>query len=291
MKIDPVEASTLPKWLVNMARHDGFRRVDLEEQFITVTSLLQPTNIVRLTDRYWDEIEFGIVDSIPALLGQAWHDEAAKHDPSEGSSELRMEVEFDGWRISGQPDYFGETKVIDRKTSKVWSRVFGKPEWTEQLNVYRWLISQALQDRHIPSELEVHVVYVDWTENVAKRGKEYPQSRFEVIPVDVWPLDLTEAFIRSKLAALEAREFSLCSPQERWERGECYAVMKPGRKSAVKLCETMEDADFIANNVPGGTVVHREGDPVRCRSWCDVKEFCPFGRTLADRDAVRPDNP
>ena len=88
------------------------------------------------------------------------------------------------------------------------------------------------------------------------------------------------AFVEAKLAALEASDVFICSPDQRWERGEHWAVMKTGRKTAMKRCDTATEAATIAGGITGGYVEHRPGDPVRCRSWCNVRQFCDFGKTL-----------
>jgi hypothetical protein len=263
-----------------MAAASLTRRIYLDEQRVSVTSLLAPAHQLRLLDRHWNELEVDPLDLIPSLLGTAWHDAAAQHDPPEGVSEERLEVEFQGWRISGQPDYWDSEVVIDRKTAKTWSRIYGSPEWEQQLNLYAWLIDQIGPDAAPwPRRLEIHVVYTDWMESGAKRNADYPKSRFEIIPIPNWSADETASFIRQRLDLLEMPTPPLCSSDERWTRAESWAVMRQGRKTAVRLCVTEHEAEMLAEEV-GGYVEYRPGNPVRCRTWCAAQPFCEFGKNL-----------
>ncbi len=47
-------------------------------------------------------------------------------------------------------------------------------------------------------------------------------------------------------------QIPFCSAEERWERGEKWAVMKRGRKSAVKLHTSEFSAEQHLANLPAG---------------------------------------
>ena len=275
MRLDPTVS--IPPWLrALLQRSIKQRRLWLEQRVISVTTLLQPAWMVYLQDRHWDEIVVDPMSLLPAALGNAWHEEAAKCDPGGGMSEARIEVPIGDWTLTGQPDYWDPDVIVDRKTAKVWSRVFGKPEWEQQLNLYRWLIHTATGNL-IP-RLEVHVLYTDWTDRGAMRNADHPRKRFEVIEAPVWGIDTADRFIEKRLSALEKAIVDPCTPEERWERGEWWAVMKPQRKTAVKRCGDEDEAYQIAKSITGGYVEHRPGEKIRCKSWCNVSQFCPVGR-------------
>lgn len=280
MRLDPnIE---IPVWLRRLLSQNLDRRFDLENRFISVTGLLQPAHMLRLKQRHWDDLVVNPIDLLPSAIGTAWHEVSAKWDDPDGASEVRIEVEYDDWTISGQPDYFDSTTIVDRKTAKVWSRVFGKPEWEQQLNLYRWLLHRGAG--YDIGKLEVHVIYLDWISAYAKKHHDsgLPPLRFEVLQLPVWDYDRCEAFVRQRLELLVNPTPAICTPEERWERGECWAVMKKGRKSALKRCDTLQQAVDLANSTTTGYVEHRPGEAVRCRSWCDVATFCPFGQALEE---------
>lgn len=272
--------SEIPTWLRNLAlaQHVRKPRYDLDHKMISVTSLLTPPHMLRLQERYRDVIEADPVALIPSMIGTAWHVMAAEHDKPLGMSETRIEVELDGWHISGQPDYFDTEILIDRKLTRMWAPVYGKPEWEQQLNCYRWIISRGLG--YSIDTLEVHAVYVDWSETQAKRNRDLPDARFQVLPQTIWSLDEAEQFITERLVRLED-DFEICQPDERWERGETWAVYKPRRVRAHRLCATPDEAEALAREIDG-RVEHRPADPVRCRSWCSVAPLCRFGSSLVD---------
>ena len=55
-----------------------------------------------------------------------------------------------------------------------------------------------------------------------------------------------------------------------------YVVMKPGRKSAVKLHEDEEEAHAHSASLGHGhTVVTRPGESKRCYRWCMARSVCP----------------
>jgi hypothetical protein len=68
-----------------------------------------------------------------------------------------------------------------------------------------------------------------------------------------------------------------CTPDEQWRRPDKWAVMKPGRKSAVRLCDSKEEADAFIGEKEGERTPYTElqpAQPLRCRMYCDVAPFC-----------------
>jgi hypothetical protein len=98
------------------------------------------------------------------------------------------------------------------------------------------------------------------------------------IPVEMWPHEKTREFIVSRIALHEAAAFATdeglapCTPEERWQKETTYAVMKPGRKSALSVHVSMETAQ--ASLIGGASIVARPGKSVRCASYCPVSGIC-----------------
>lgn len=275
-----------PSWLAPLVREMTARRPLLDERVIHVTQLLKPAHMLRLEQKHFDEMEADAESFVPALVGQAWH---AFIEPRQNGGYVETEIQvavasrsLRRWKLTGRPDWFDRDRIIDHKTTRVWSAVFGKPEWEEQLNIYRYLVHHGMGIT--PEQLEVHAVYLDWSETQAMRNPDLPRRRLEVLPVPVWPLESTESFIKDRLAALETPALEVCTPAERWERGEHWAAMKRGRKTALARCDTEAEAAAIAEQASGGYVEHRPGKPVRCLSWCSVRPFCAFGQKLEGAD-------
>jgi hypothetical protein len=70
-----------------------------------------------------------------------------------------------------------------------------------------------------------------------------------------------------------------CTPEERWEKPPKFAVMKNGMKRAVRLFDRQEDADLLTETKGENHFVeYRQGESIRCRSFCLCRKFCNFYR-------------
>ena len=65
-----------------------------------------------------------------------------------------------------------------------------------------------------------------------------------------------------------------CTPEERWAKPDKWAVMKHGRKSAVKVFDSEEEAN--ANIGLGDYIEYRQGVDTKCEDYCMVNQFCPY---------------
>lgn len=268
-------ASNLPPHLFNVLRaayendlYDGPRG----EKSLSVTALIGPPQKLRLEREHEAEIEMDVLDTVPALLGQALHhilERAGNASPSH-IPERRLATVYDGWIISGKTDLYEtkEQEIIDYKNSSVWTYIFGKEEWTQQLNVYRWI---SERNGHPVKKLSIGLFCGDWRRSEAKRSPDYP-SRVVSIPVPLWTMEQTEAFVDARLKRHQDA-LAECTDAEKWAKPTTYAVMKPGRKSALSVHETMEAARPEAQKV-GGTVQVRPGESIRCASYCNAAPFC-----------------
>jgi len=241
------------------------------EKTLSVTQLIGPPQKLTLERLHAEEIEIDVLDTVPALLGQALHhilERAGAAAPSH-IPERRLAVVYDGWIISGKTDLYEtkEQEIVDYKNSSVWTYVFGKIEWEQQLNVYRW-ISEC--NGHPVKKLSIGLFCGDWRRSEAKRSPDYP-ARVVSMPVKVWTMDEAEAYIDRRLklhrAAAEGN-IPECSPEERWMKPTKYAVMKHGRKSAISLHDAKPECP------PGHYIETRQGESVRCKDYCAAAPFC-----------------
>lgn len=246
------------------------------EKTISVTQLISPPQKLKLEKEHAADLEMDVLDTVPALLGQALHHilERAGAAAPTLVPERRLAAVHDGWTISGKTDLY-ETKdqeLIDYKNSSVWTYVFGKIEWEQQLNVYRWL---SERNGHPVQKLSIGLFCGDWRRGEAKRSPDYP-ARVVSIPVVVWSMDATTDFIDACLkrhrAALDGRVVE-CTPDERWAKPTTYALMKPGRKTALAV-GTDEAAVRAMATGAGHTVEVRKGESVRCKDYCGAAPWC-----------------
>ena len=75
-------------------------------------------------------------------------------------------------------------------------------------------------------------------------------------------------------------EIPECTPEERWATAPKWAVMKEGRKTAVKLFDTDADAiNFIEDlekEKDKHYVEERKGQDRKCDDYCPCAAFCNY---------------
>ncbi len=240
---------------------------------IRTTSLIGPPQATAITAAHKDEIEVDCVDMIPALIGQGLHRMLEDVLPP-FESEVALTAGINGWRVTGTADHVSPDGVItDWKSCKMMKLQKADTEgWEQQLNVYAYLAQQM----QIPvRKVQVIAVMIDWTEFAGKRaGMESPVV---TVPLPLWDEVTAERWIKGRLRELEDAfegKPRPCTDEERWYSQSVYAVMKEGRKSAVKLCSTEDEALEIANQHKGGYVDHRGGVYRRCERWCKAAPWC-----------------
>lgn len=236
-----------------------------------------------------DNLEQDVADRIPALLGSAVHKiiEKGSKDIPGHIVEERLFCEILGWKISGAVDLQidngdGTWEINDYKVTSVYSVQTEKPEWEQQLNCYAYLAYRSMGRR--VNSLKIIAILRDWSNKQAEISPSYPQSRVLAVDIPVWPFEDQEAFVYERIATHQAAQKSVdsgenliyCTDQERWLRGEAWALMKEGRKSAVRLYDNKEEAERDCESAGAGhSVVHRPGNPIRCSgNYCLVSRWC-----------------
>lgn len=273
----------LPVSIENAVKYDSYKK----EGRFSITEIIKPPQIRVLEKRHDAMITADVSDGLWRLLGQAVHYILEQGEHEEHIQEERLGIDVNGVRITGKIDLYSgiETKVIDYKITSVWSFIYGvKPEWTEQSNLYKLLYEEA----GFPvNGLEIHAILRDWQQSKVN-GNGYPRIPFQRVSVPMWSKAQTRAFLNERVALhLEAEGLNdevlpPCTPAEQWSKPTTYAVMKKGRKTAVRVLNTNADAvQFIANISTNGKTKKqdyhidvRPGQKIRCEGYCNAKPFC-----------------
>lgn len=276
----------LPAAIVNNVMNDEYSRGDA---VMSVTQLLNSPRIVLLQRVNESKMVTDVVDRLPSMLGTAMHKVLERGANPEDIVEERFFLDILGWRISGAvdlqtPKSDGTWEINDYKLTSVYSVMSEKWEWEAQLNMYAYLMREA-KDRRV-SSMKIVAILKDWNRKQGAFKPDYPDAPIVVVNVPVWDDARQKEYIEGRVAlhqrnsdALDKGEsIDYCSPQERWLRNESWAVMKKGRKSAVKLFGTKEEADgWISgqNDSEALTSEHRPGEPIRCSgNYCGVAQWC-----------------
>ena len=279
----------IPQEIINAVHNDNYSR---GKATISATGLLQPPRIRLLAQEHYDKLTIDVSDEIWKLLGQSVHTilERANENSEDIITEQRMFAKVKDWTVSGQTDSIDvkSNTLKDYKVTSVWSIVSalkeGKVEWEQQLNIYAYLYKQTTE-RTI-DQLNIIAIARDWNKNQYLRsGGDYPPSPVTVLNIDLWSDEEQEAFIKQRVSIHQEAEVDylindklpLCTDEERWRRKDTYRVEKKGRKTAVRVLDTQEEADeYIGGHKDSKLlkVVEAKGECVRCANYCDVAEFC-----------------
>ena len=279
----------IPQEIINAVHNDNYSR---GKATISATGLLQPPRIRLLAQEHYDKLTIDVSDEIWKLLGQSVHTilERANEDNEDTITEQRMFATVKDWTVSGQTDSIDvkSNTLKDYKVTSVWSIVSalkeGKAEWEQQLNIYAYLYKQ--NTGKTIDQLNIIAIARDWNKNQYLRsGGDYPPSPITVLNIDLWSDEEQEAFIKQRVSIHQEAEVDylindklpLCTDEERWRRKDTYRVEKKGRKTAVRVLDTQEEADKYMEGHKDSKllkVVEAKGECVRCANYCDVAEFC-----------------
>jgi len=287
----------LPSAILNNALNDEYSRGD---SVMSVTQLLNSPRIVLLQRVNESKMVTDVVDRLPSILGTALHKVLEKGANPGEIVEERFFLDILGWRISGAvdlqiPKTDGSWEVNDYKLTSVYSVMSEKWEWEAQLNMYAYLMRESVGRR--VSSMKIVAILKDWSRKQGTFKPGYPEAPVVMVDVPVWDDARQKEYIEGRVAlhqknaeALDKGEpIDYCSDQERWLRGETWAVMKKGRKSAVKLFDTEEEADdWISRQEDGSSLarLHRPGEPIRCAgNYCGVSAWCRQWLEQSDQGA------
>lgn len=268
----------------------------------SVTSLLKGTCQVILERRYQDLIEVDVSEQIFMIFGSAIHKVLEESQETDDQlKENKFHVDVNGYELSGIFDLYDakEKKVTDYKSSTVWKIIYNEiDDWKQQLLMYAWML------RKIGFECdkgEIVAMLKDHSKTKAKIDKSYPPYPVYKIMFEFTEKDFEEIekFILMKFIDISVAEetdtdkLEPCSPKERWETETKFAVKKEGRKTALKVCDSKEQAEMYieAKGLDSKHYIEeRKGECKKCNEYCNVNIYCPFYRKLKGLDKESEEN-
>lgn len=268
-----------PETLVALASREYYTKGAAQ---YSVTELLSPPRIRRLREQFHDKVEQDVADMLWSMLGSALHVVMERGQTEGHITEERLFHEIDGVTISGQIDLQherdGGVVITDYKFTSAWAVMADKPEWEQQLNVYRWLVETVKGNR--VDALNICALIRDFSRHDTREG--YPAAPIQMVSIPMWDLKDAEEFVRRRLDmhrdAKVAHDFGdalpECSPEERWQSETVYAVKREGRKTAIRVFKNQEEANELATKEKGYVEI-RPGEPKRCTgNYCGVAQWC-----------------
>lgn len=261
----------LPKAVVLAVQNDPYTRGKSD---ISVTQLIAPPYQRKLRETV--EAHEDVAERLFSLYGQIGHGILERAGLKLGSDvENRLFAQFNNWTVSGQYDLFEDGVLMDYKFTTFWSVKGDEPktEWVQQLNLLRLL---AIRNGMDVKALRIIALLRDHQMTQAKRDPEYPQLPIASVDIPMWDIVEAEEFMLDRVKAHQDAAPPPCTDEERWMQPAVFALKKNGRKTAVKLYESRDEAEAAAT--AGGKdhfVEHRPGEYRRCTSYCNVSHGCP----------------
>jgi len=252
-----------------------------------VTSLLKGIRETILERRHHNEIEQDVADMIWLIFGTAVHSILEQSQEADHEfKEERLKVAIGEYVLSGQFDlYDTNTGIVkDYKTCSVWKLVFGDfHDWRKQLLIYGWMLRKTgfeVKGGQIVALLKDH------SKRDAKFKADYPKYPVETVSFRFTEEDFMEIeeFLFSKFNEIKECEqmsddvLPICTMEERYNSGNKYAVMKNGRKTALRVLDTMQDAEEWKKANSGDSIEIREGEDKKCIDYCAVAPFCSYAK-------------
>jgi len=283
--------SNLPASIVDAIKADPYSKGGSDW---SVTQLIDPPQLRRLMRDHYDDVTEDVSDRIWALYGQSVHAILERAGRPGDVVEQRFYMPTEYGVVSGQIDHYStETETLsDWKVTSVYKvkRSLQEPphEWVKQLNMQAQLMRHA---GIYPMALQIVAICRDWQKGAALREKDYP-ARAVTIPIPLWPESDVHEYIEERARLHYSVMFRNadvpCTDEERWKREDQFAVMRKGKKRALRLLDskeevkqylidndlaTVQDNRYVIND--DITIETRPGAYVRCAEYCPVSTVCP----------------
>ena len=265
---------------VSVERHN-------EKGCYSATTILHGACETILQERHYDEIEVDASDSIWAVFGSAVHSIFEKQNTGT-EKEAFYSFPVSHSKVTGRVDsYDPQTQTLhDFKTCAVWKIIYQDfDDWYKQGMIYAWLMKKNGVE---VKRCEFIALIKDYSKSKAKVDQNYPQLPTYIYRFDVTEkaLEEIEKFIFDKVSELEKaellsdEELTPCTKEERWATEDKWAIMKAGRKTALKVCSSEEEAKSLMETMGGTDIEFRQGESKKCSDYCTVCQFCPFYKSL-----------
>ena len=250
----------------------------------SATTLNKGTKEIILQERHWNEFTVDAADSVWATFGTAVHAIMEKYEDGNFHEE-KFDIPVSDSRVTGVVDSYDMERGIinDWKTASVYKIMKADfSDWYRQGMTYAWLLKQNGLDVR---RCRFIALLKDHSMTKAETDGSYPQSPVFVYEFEVTPEELAQAGARitAKVKDIEAAELmsddeiAPCTHEERWADGDKWAVMKNGRKTAVRVFDTEIDAENCAGELGNSHYVeHRPAVSRKCGKYCLCKDFCNF---------------
>lgn len=241
----------------------------LKEQFLSIPITLSDGDIYTLS---------GICDLFDTEAGEVV-------DYKVTSTFKALKKDYEDYRMQGLMYAYMISKIKFYKYKSCKDVAAGIDRYTYSINLDLEDVNLKYEEAYFkPKKAKFYMILRDWQKSKAKFDKDYPQS--QVIPVvfrftqkdfDFIEKWLIEKFEKIKKAEqLADQDLPMCSDQDRWKNPDVFAVMKKGRKTALRLLNTEQEAQDYSAKYGGDYIEYRKGEDRKCKEYCNCCDFCPY---------------
>lgn len=283
--------------LPDMLQRAVEKEYEYKDKRYSITSLLETDRALMLKRRYNNIIEQDVSECIWMLFGSVTHYalETGIELKENEYVEEHLEHTFDnGYTLSGIVDHIYDY-VDDYKTTSVWSIIFKSDfdKWKKQLQMGAYLFYKKYGVWKYKGR--IIAILKDWNRNDAKYKEDYPKLPVEVIDFDLGTPEEIEAWVINRfnqiieLEQLSDSQLPMCTMEERFNKGDRYAVKKKANKTASKIHNTLAEAEeHLANleeKYPNVYEIEvRPGEDTKCLNYCSCCKQCPYYLMNYDED-------
>lgn len=283
--------------LPDMLQRAVEREYTYRDKRYSITSLLETDRALMLKRRYNDQIEQDVSDCIWMLFGSVTHYalETGIETKENEYVEEHLEYTFEnGYTLSGIIDHVYDF-VDDYKTTSVWTVIYGSnnDKWKKQLEMGAYL--HYKEHGNWINKGRIIAILKDWNKKDSIAKADYPKMPVAVIEFDLGTPEEIEKWILNrfdeiiKLEQMSDFDLPMCSLEERFNKGDTYAVKKKANKTATKVHKTLEEArEHLINlemkypNVY--EIEERKGEDTKCLNYCACNKQCPYYLMNYDQD-------
>ena len=254
---------------------------------LSATALIDAPLVRVLMMKHVKEIEEDASERMWAMLGTAIHWVIEQNGSKEASEAKRICKHKSGATLVCIGDFYENQILTDWKVTSTWSWLLGgKSSWEKQLNVVKYIYE--LNEMPV-KEMYVYAILRDWVKSKSY-DRDYPDIPFQGVKIPIWEPEKLEKYIDERVEAHLFAEslidsignVPICTPEERWQRPDTYAVKREGIKRAVRVFDTNDEAEKFMEKAKAKDlfIENRKGSEIRCNSFCSVNRFCEYFKSL-----------
>lgn len=281
-----------------------------KEYRISVTQLTDEPRIRSLMLERWDDIIRDYSELLSTVIGMSVDERTQKLATDDEEVQTKHEDIIDGVTIVGKSDVYVNNQIRDTKVMAVCGLAFEDSvnKFVKQLNCYAY--QHLKRDKKVDS-LYLDVFYRDWKqseflysnwkqkgiffeiENKLKTIKGYPVCSYNEVRLPLWSLEEQEGYVKDQIEYHKMGKYTECSDESKWAKPTVYAVMKPGRKSAVVASKDGEQFLTYDEALQAGVkkklefpphyIEERLGEKIRCEQYCPVRNVCKYSQCCIDK--------